>query len=405
MSITCEEAFQLSLLSYFTMQEHVDTVEEFMQQIVLDKELQQRCDDDILFRANMLAMQQVYISHYQNFHIVDIFDDNQNSGVVYYKLETETDIIYAIRGSELLDEVNHTTGWQDWSDNFSMFLDGPTSQQLTIYHDFHSQNNNKPITICGHSKGGNLALFLMLTMSDEKLTQIDHVYTFNAPGITKSLFDTYTARIQSEQFQNKLTLYENEHDCISEFFLHVKQPVIIASNFRMDTFMQAYDNHNLYAYHWEQHALTEGKKKSVLPIMTNHLINDFFAKLPQSKLHNTIGHIDEYFQSELPLSELYRILIYHLSSYTHLFDDISFEEAKTITFNELLERRKSKRMLMKLKSDIASYLNEQDIQQITTSIVDNYNLLMRETSDKMQKIIEENNKKIKDKIKSIQFRR
>lgn len=67
-------------------------------------------------------------------------------------------------GSEKLDDVHHRTGWQDWKDNFRMFLKDPTWQQLLALHRIQNTDIQKPFYMCGHSKGGNLSLYIALTI-------------------------------------------------------------------------------------------------------------------------------------------------------------------------------------------------------------------------------------------------
>ncbi len=61
------------------------------------------------------------------------------------------------------------------------------------------------------------------------------VVSFNAPGITKDIFNLYQERIEDSEFQRKLLIFENENDCISSFFEHMKEPYYIRSTFPCGT--------------------------------------------------------------------------------------------------------------------------------------------------------------------------
>ena len=63
---------------------------------------------------------------------------------VYYTFEMEDALIFAFRGSEKLDDVHHKTGWQDWKDNFRMFLKDPTWQQILTLHQIQKTDIQKP---------------------------------------------------------------------------------------------------------------------------------------------------------------------------------------------------------------------------------------------------------------------
>ena len=55
-----------------------------------------------------------------------------------------------------------------------------------------------------------------------------------------------------------------------------------------------------------------------------------------------VHRMEDYFQSDLSITELYKVFFYHISQYTSLFEGIPYEKMKTITFQELMEHRKSK---------------------------------------------------------------
>ncbi len=71
----------------------------------------------------------------------EYFDDNANSGVVYYIFETDEELIFAFRGSEAFDDIRHETGWQDWMDNFRMFLKG-TNVSTNLYTSLFAYDTN-----------------------------------------------------------------------------------------------------------------------------------------------------------------------------------------------------------------------------------------------------------------------
>ena len=150
-------------------------------------------------------------------------------------------------------------------------------------------------------------------------------------------------------------------------------------------------------------------------------MNDFFVNLKQEHLERVVYHMDDYFLSSLSLHELYKVMIYHISKYTSLFEDIDYEEVQTISFQDLIDRRKTKIITTKIKelqpkeaiskmaNDIITNnpiakLNEIDIVNVTQGIVTNYELLMKEKAKELQNFVSENNDKIIQSIKSIRNR-
>ena len=337
-------------------------------------------------------------------YVKNYVDDNAASGVVYYVFSCEEGDIYAFRGSEALDDVRHKTGWQDWTDNFHMFLDGPTYQQLFALHELHKQDIRRPFYICGHSKGGNLAMYVALTMKKELLDQLQYVVSFNAPGITKSIMDVYEHRAKDLEFLKKILIFECENDCISSFFENLKAPFYIKSSVPCNNLIQLYHNHQLYAMDFDQNHYLFAEKKTAIPKIVYHFVNDFFVNMKEERLHSVVAGMDDYFNSSLSMAELYKVLLYHISLYTNLFEDIPYEEIQTITFQDLIERRKTKNLIGKVKNKAVQSLNEIDIKEATQGMIDNYELLIDTTKNQLQDILNKNNERISNAIRSIRNR-
>ena len=91
--------------------------------IVKDEEVLRQAEEIDDAKGNLEMIKRIPLENYRSMYLVSCFDDNKNSGVVYDVYENEEALFVAFRGSEILDEQYHTTGWQDWMDNFEMFLD------------------------------------------------------------------------------------------------------------------------------------------------------------------------------------------------------------------------------------------------------------------------------------------
>ena len=116
-------------------------------------------------------------------YLLDVIDDNLHSGVVYYIFEYQNELYYVYRGSENRDELHHTTGWQDWDDNIKLFLSECTPQQSYVQQSFLEHLPSKAFYLCGHSKGGHLAIFNALTMSDSIRSLLNAINLFAASKI------------------------------------------------------------------------------------------------------------------------------------------------------------------------------------------------------------------------------
>lgn len=401
MQLTPKQAYDLSLLVNYQTDKPVKTMEDLLINVLLDNKLQDDYQHNEMFCKNMSQLKTLYPADYREFIIENFYDDNLISGIVYYKLKYYNATIFAIRGSEELDAINHTTKWQDWNDNFHMFIKGPTYQQIKMLECFYNEEVEEEIYLCGHSKGGNLSLFLSLACKLHEFNKIDKVYAFNAPGITTSVLESYSERIAQDDYKDKLELYENEHDCISMYFHHLKEPYLVKSNSSNNNLIQLFNNHNLYTMVYEDGNFVQAEKKSPVPKMVGYFINDYFAKLPQTRIKRIIDRLDDYFNSDLPLSDLYRVFIYQISKYTNFFEDLSYDEITNITFHDLIEKRKSRLLLQKL-IETAPKIKEINIHDIIAIFIENYELFMEETSSKINRIISKNNRLLITKIKELQ---
>lgn len=396
--------FDLSLLSYFDAYEIGVSVDTFIQQILDDEVMDQEYSKDVTLPLRKDVLRKIPKGSYADFYIKEFVNDNADSGVVYFVFSSKEGDIYAFRGSEMLDDVHHSTGWQDWTDNFHMFLGDPTYQQLYALHELHKRDIQDPFYVCGHSKGGNLALFAALTMKTHHLDLLKTAVSFNAPGITRKLMDVYEARAKDPVFLKKIMIFECENDCVSSFFENLKTPFYIKSSIPCTNLIQLYHNHQMYAMNFENNQYLFAEKKSAAPKVVYHFINDFFVNLKEERLRGVVSNMDDYFNSSLSISELYKVLLYHISHYTNLFEDISYDEIQTITFQDLIERRKTKNLLGKVKEKAVQSLNEIDIKEATQGMIDNYELLIDTTKNSLQEMLNKNNERISDAIKSIRGR-
>lgn len=408
--------YDLSLLSYFDSYGTGITVSDMITYITEDKAMHREYNSQLDVMCNIHLVSQLDASAYQTFYVKSCFNDNAKSGVVYYVFECEEAYIIAFRGSEAYDAIRHRTGWQDWMDNFRMFLKNPTHQQILALQGIQSITMDKPFYLCGHSKGGNLALFCALTMRDELEAMLLGVCSFNAPGLTQTILTTYKQRAENVSFLKKIMLFENENDTVSSFFEHLKLPLYIKSSYPCTNLVQLYHNHNLYAMDFNDNLYLCADKKSVMPRMVYHFVNDFFINVKQERLERMVHYMDDYFMSELSIDELYKVLLYHISKYTSLFEEIAYDEVQTITIHDLIERRKTKYIAARLKelqpkdaitkmaneliSGHSTKLNEKDVHEITQDLVDMYEALIAG----VQKKVAESNKKMIASIRAIRKR-
>lgn len=80
-----------------------------------------------------------------------------------------------------------------WKEDFHMtyMKEIPAQKHALQYlEDFFAQHPNQKVTLAGHSKGGNLAVYAASQLDPNLQKNIVAVYTFDAPGLHKELTET-----------------------------------------------------------------------------------------------------------------------------------------------------------------------------------------------------------------------
>lgn len=115
----------------------------------------------------------------------DIFDtekDTQFCAITF--IFPNGDACVAFRGTD-----STITGWKE---NFNMLFTSPVAaQKLSIpYVERVAKKIKGNITLAGHSKGGNLAIYAGTMCSDEAKKRIIEIQSFDSPGFTKEFIES-----------------------------------------------------------------------------------------------------------------------------------------------------------------------------------------------------------------------
>lgn len=78
-----------------------------------------------------------------------------------------------------------------WKENFNMSyqLPGPGQKAAVKYMNSTAQDASRRYWVCGHSKGGNLAVYASTYCKEEIQKQIQRVSMFDAPGFYRSIWE------------------------------------------------------------------------------------------------------------------------------------------------------------------------------------------------------------------------
>lgn len=99
-----------------------------------------------------------------------------------------------------------------WKDNFELLYKFPTtSQKYAIkYLDSAISNKCSNIIVCGHSKGGNLALVSTMNINFIKRRKIKKIYSFDGPGLRIEEFNS----LNYKMIKNKIVNIVPESSCV-----------------------------------------------------------------------------------------------------------------------------------------------------------------------------------------------
>lgn len=103
----------------------------------------------------------------------------------------------------------------------------PVPAQIEALHYFQESAMvfDGNVYVCGHSKGGNLAVFAVVNCSNSLKKHIAGVYEFDAPGFPEWFFDRYDYK----QIEDRIFSFTPESSIIGRMLYHNKKPVIVES--------------------------------------------------------------------------------------------------------------------------------------------------------------------------------
>lgn len=136
--------------------------------------------------------------------IDDLNSDTYNfCAATFINSEDPSDINVIFRGTN--------NDYQEWHDNGAGgYLEKtPYQERAAAYiENVYNSNSNQPITVSGHSKGGNLAMYVTI-MTD----CVDRCVAIDGQGFSEEFCREYTARIGLNQ--DKITLISAEKDIVN----------------------------------------------------------------------------------------------------------------------------------------------------------------------------------------------
>ena len=190
-----------------------------------------------------------------------------------------------------------------WKENFDMLYKSPIPSQTKAYKYLVSVMNkysNAKFFVCGHSKGGNMAIYSSFNVDEKKFKRINHIYNFDGPGFPKEF-------VEDEKYLNRLYKVSTilpQSATIGKLFEHKEKIEIVKS------WKEGFYQHDLFS--WE----IQGKDFVYEKDLTD------ISKKVDLKIKEIIDSMS-YNEKKEFVSNVYKIL-----SYTKANDLISLSERK-----------------------------------------------------------------------------
>lgn len=155
-------------------------------------------------------------------YFLDIYNKTleEQFSAITFKISKDN-IVVAYRGTDLT-----ITGWKE---DFNMFFISPLPSQITAVKYLNTvagkTEATSKITIVGHSKGGNLAVYSNAFCKDEISKRILKVYNLDGPGFPIDILNNCKFIKQ----QHKIIKIVPEGSLIGHMFEYEVEPVIVKS--------------------------------------------------------------------------------------------------------------------------------------------------------------------------------
>ncbi len=103
----------------------------------------------------------------------------------------------------------------------------PVPAQIEALHYFQESAmlHRGKVRLCGHSKGGNLAIFAAVNCSNSLKKKIDTVYAFDAPGFPEWFFERY----DYQQIRDSLHIVNPSNSIVGRALAMEKEPELVIS--------------------------------------------------------------------------------------------------------------------------------------------------------------------------------
>lgn len=115
-----------------------------------------------------------------------------------------------------------------WKEDLQMtYLTAIPSQSKAVeFLNHHFENYPNPVSIGGHSKGSNLAIYAAIFMREEFQHLVEKIYSYDGPGFTKNVLQTKTYK----QIADRIASFTPQDGIIGLMLHKLEEQIVVYSN-------------------------------------------------------------------------------------------------------------------------------------------------------------------------------
>ncbi len=188
-------------------------------------------------------------------------------------------------GSFLLDDGRRVVAFRGtdttvagWKENCRMAYEENVPAQLLSSAYLEKLTDGRETVVCGHSKGGNLALYAALKCRPGTDKVIKQVYNFDGPGFC---FD-WQATEAYERLKDRIVTIVPEASIVGALLNHDENYQVIASE--MSGFLQ----HNAFCWHVRRSQFVRAKTRTRASLNIERAMQEWLGELSKTARKDTI---------------------------------------------------------------------------------------------------------------------
>lgn len=282
----------------------IDIANKINRKLFLESLIAQRAALSLLDTIkNQPRFENVYITNYEY-----QTDENSQFGALTFHLPDKT-LVIAYQGTD-----NTISGWKE--DAILSYKYPTISQNLAgLYAEKIISKYKSSVIICGHSKGGNLALVGAMRLSLLKKLAIKSIYSFDGPGLRETEFNSLNYKLVSKKLHNIIpneslvgVLFNQENlDVVKSDAKGIMQHAATSWQIENDKFIRTTksalsDNLDKAIYDWLEHFDLKERQ---------FIIEETFGLLEKSNIKKVSNISDNYLKSFLEVLKASKTLDSH----------------------------------------------------------------------------------------------